>query len=48
MISPQHLASDSGFVNESTIHLSMKGLGGGGGDGESDESGQFDEGVTIQ
>ena len=46
MISPRHLACDCGFVKESTIHLSVKGLGGGG-DGESQRSGQSDEGVTI-
>lgn len=47
VISPQHLASESGFAGEGTIHLSVKSLGGGGGDGESDGSGQSDEGVTT-
>ena len=49
MISPYHLACDCDFGEENTIHLSVKGLGGGrgGGEGQSDESQQSDEGVNY-
>ena len=46
MISPHHLACDCEFGNENTIHLSVKGLGRGGGNGQSEGSEQSDKGMT--